>query len=132
MEVDSGSGKLRVGFSHPVERELARVFDEHGIAWQYEPHTFVLEEDADGTVREAFAPDFYLPDLGLYVECTVMHQKYTHRKRRKVRKVRDQRGVTVEVLYGQDLNRLAERWDLDALGAAARGEDRARGLRPAA
>jgi len=26
-------------FAHPIERELARVFDEHGIAWEYEPRT---------------------------------------------------------------------------------------------
>jgi hypothetical protein len=130
MEVDSGSGR-RAGFSHAVERELARVFDEHGIAWQYEPHTFVLEQDADGTVREAFAPDFYLPELGVYVECTVMRQKYTGPKRRKARKARDRRGVTVEVLYGRDFHRLAERWQLDALAEAARSGADSR-LRPAA
>src|SRR4029453_4749522 len=30
-------------FAHPVEREIARVFDEHGIEWLYEPRTIVLE-----------------------------------------------------------------------------------------
>ena len=77
-----------VAFAHPVERELARVFDEHGIAWEYEPHTFVLERAADGTVREAFTPDFYLPHLGVYIECTVLRQALTSRKRRKARKAR--------------------------------------------
>jgi hypothetical protein len=60
-----------------VERELARVFDAHGVRWLYEPHTLVLEHDPDGMVREAFTPDFYLPDLGLYVECTVARQRLT-------------------------------------------------------
>jgi len=41
-------------FAHPVERGIARVFDEHGIERQYEPHTFVLERLSDGTVHEAF------------------------------------------------------------------------------
>jgi hypothetical protein len=115
-----------VAFAHPVERELARLFDEHGVRWLYEPHTFVLESDPDGTIREAFTPDFFLPDLGVYVECTVMQQRLTRRKRKKVRKVREQRGVTVEVLFGKDLERLAQRWSLDTLGqAAARTTERA-------
>ena len=46
-------------FAHPTERELARVFDEHGIRWEYEPRTFVLSRNPDGSVREAFTPDFY-------------------------------------------------------------------------
>jgi hypothetical protein len=52
-------------FVHPVERELAVVFDEDGIAWEYEPHTFDLERNPDGSVREAFTPDFQLPELDL-------------------------------------------------------------------
>lgn len=47
------SDAYEVSFAHPVERELARLFDEHAVRWLYEPHTFVLESDADGTVREA-------------------------------------------------------------------------------
>lgn len=112
---------IEIAFAHPVERELARIFDEHDIVWLYEPHTFVLESDPDGTVREAFTPDFYLPDFNLYVECTVMRQTLTSRKRRKVRKVREQKGVTVELLFGRDLERLAERWSLDGLGEASGG-----------
>jgi hypothetical protein len=115
-----------VTFAHPVERELARLFDQHAIRWLYEPHTFVLESDPDGTIREAFTPDFYLPDLGLYVECTVMRQSLTSRKRRKVRKTLEQEGVRVEVLFGRDFARLAERWSLADLAAAAEyREDRA-------
>jgi hypothetical protein len=107
-------------FAHPVEREIARVFDEHGIEWLYEPHTFVLERDEDGTVREAFTPDFYLPDLGLYVECTVMRPAYSTRKRRKANKVRERNGVTVEILFRRDIDRLARRWKLPGLARAAR------------
>lgn len=108
----------RVEFAHPVERALARLFDEHGVAWEYEPHTFVLEEDEDGHVLEAFTPDFFLPDLGLYVECTVMRQSLTSRKRRKVRKARERTGATVEILFRRDFDRLAERWQLRELGEA--------------
>ncbi len=110
-------------FAHPVERELARLFDEHGIAWEYEPHTFVLERDDRGNVREAFTPDFYLPQLGLYVECTVMRQELTNRKRRKVRKARERAGLTVEMLCRRDFDRLARRWRLAELARAVRAAE---------
>lgn len=107
--------EARLDFAHPVEREFARVLDAHGIAWLYEPHTFVLERDERGRIREAFAPDFYLPDLDLYVECTVMRQPLTNRKRRKVLRARRQTGVSVEILYRHDFVRLGRRWRLDRL-----------------
>ena len=106
-------------FAHPVERELARVFDQHGVRWEYEPHTFVLERDGDGNVTEAFTPDFFLPDLGIYVECTVMRQELTRRKRRKARKVHERSGAVVAILFPRDFVRLARRWGLDRLAAAA-------------
>lgn len=119
-------------FAHPVEREIARVFDDHGLAWLYEPHTFVLERSPDGAVREAFTPDFYLPELDLYVECTVLRHGLMSRKRRKARAVRRQ-GVTVEVLGRRDIERLARRWKLDRLArAAGTGRDRAPGTGEAA
>jgi len=107
-------------FAHPVERELARLLDEHGIAWEYEPRTFVLERDAEGRVREAFTPDFYLPEQDVFVETTVMRQRLTSRKNRKVRKLRE-RGVLVAVLYRRDILRLARRWGWHRLERAARG-----------
>jgi len=106
-------------FAHPVEEEIARVFDEHGIVWQYEPHTFVLERNGDGSVHEAFTPDFFLPELGVYVECTVMRNSLAGRKRRKVRKAR-LLGVSVEVLCRRDIETLARRWKLRRLAHAAR------------
>jgi hypothetical protein len=119
----SVSDEPEITFAHPVERELALLFDQHEIRWLYEPHTFVLEEDADGTIREAFTPDFFLPDLGLYVECTVMRQKLTSRKTRKVRKTLAQKGIRVEILFGRDFARLAERWSLEDLARAAAQRD---------
>jgi hypoxanthine phosphoribosyltransferase len=95
-------------FAHPVERELARIFDEVGIPWEYEPTTFVLERSETGAVLEAFTPDFYLPEQDMYVECTTMRQKLTNRKNRKLRKLREQ-GVLVTVLYRRDFERLRAR-----------------------
>lgn len=106
-------------FAHPVERELARLYDGYGIAWQYEPHTIVLERDSAGQVREAFTPDFYLPDLDVYVECTVARQSLTHRKRRKARIARERAGVTVGVLFRRDFVRIARGLGLPRLERAA-------------
>ena len=115
---------MATDFAHPAERALARVFDRHGIAWRYEPHTIVLERDEDGNVREAFTPDFFLPDLGLYVECTVMRQALTGRKRRKARLARERTGAVIEIMFRRDFERLARRWGLDDLAAtgAANGD----------
>jgi hypothetical protein len=109
-------------FAHPVERELARLFDEHGIAWEYEPHTFVLEWDERGGVREGFTPDFFLPDLGMYVECTVMRQRLASRKRRKARRTCERTGAVVQIMFKRDFERLASRWGLPSLSLAARAD----------
>jgi hypoxanthine phosphoribosyltransferase len=92
-------------FAHPSEAELAAVFDELGLPWEYEPTTFVLERHPDGSVAEAFTPDFYLPEQDMYVEVTTMRQRLTNRKNRKLRKLREQ-GVLVTVLYRRDFERL--------------------------
>jgi hypoxanthine phosphoribosyltransferase len=99
---------METRFAHPVERGLAAVFDELGLRWEYEPHTFVLERDAEGNPTEAFTPDFYLPEQDVYVECTTMRQHLTARKNRKLRKLRE-RGVIVGILYRRDFERLRER-----------------------
>ena len=92
-------------FAHPVERDLASLFDELGIPWEYEPHTFVLERGPNGEIVEAFTPDFYLPDQDMYIECTTMRQRLTTRKNRKIRKLRAT-GKLVTVLYRRDFERL--------------------------
>ena len=97
-------------FAHPLERELAEILDDHGIAWEYEPHTFPLRTDADGTVRQAITPDFYLPDVGAYVECTAMRQVHTNKKRQKVRKLTELYGEVVTLLYRRDLQRLRDHY----------------------
>ena len=82
-------------FANDAELECAQIFDFHGIPWDYEPRTFVLEEDEDGRVREAFAPDFYLPQQDLYIELTVMKQSLVTRKNRKLRKLRERYPLAV-------------------------------------
>ena len=110
--------RTQPAFAHRAERALARVFDQHGIRWDYEPHTFVLARSPDGTVRRAFTPDFYLPDVGLYLECTVARRSLTTRKRSKARAARRIYGISVEIVYRSDFEYLARRWSLRELERA--------------
>lgn len=99
-------------FGHPVERAFAELLDAHGIRWEYEPHFFPLETDADGNVLAAVVPDFYLPDLDVYVECTVMRQPLTTRKNAKLRKLSARHGVVATILYRRDFERLRDEYGL--------------------
>lgn len=74
---------------HPAERTFAHLLDFYGIPWEYEPRTFVLEEDEEGRVIEAFTPDFYLPEQDLYVELTTMNPRQITAKNRKIRRLRE-------------------------------------------
>ena len=101
-------------FAHEAEVEYAKILDYHGVPWLYEPRTFVLEEDEDGRVLEAFTPDFYLPDQDLYVEITAMKQSLVTRKNRKLRKLRERYpDVRIKLFYRRDLERLAQHFHLD-------------------
>jgi hypothetical protein len=97
-------------FAHPAEEELATLLDESGIPWEYEPHTFPLEIGPDGTVHQAFTPDFYLPDAGVYIEATEMKQANTNKKNQKVRKLRERYGEVCTILYKRDFQRLRRKY----------------------
>jgi hypothetical protein len=101
-------------FANRAELECAKILDYYGVPWEYEPRTFVLAEDEQGRVVEAFTPDFYLPQQDLYVEVTVMKQSLVTRKNRKLRKLRERYpDVKVKLFYKRDLERLAERYHLE-------------------
>jgi hypothetical protein len=96
------------GFAHEAERECARLLDFYGIRWEYEPRTFTLATDDDGRTREAFTPDFWLPDLGCYVEVTTMRQRHVTRKHRKLKRLRERHpDVRVLLFSRRDVERLA-------------------------
>jgi hypothetical protein len=100
-------------FATRTELEAAKLFDYYRIAWEYEPRTFVLEQDSQGQILEAFTPDFYLPDLDLYVEVTEMKQSLVTIKNRKVRKLRELHPeIRVKLLYRKDFERLAQKYGL--------------------
>ena len=94
-------------FAHPSEATFASLMDFHGLDWQYEPRTFPVEWDASGNVREAFTPDFYLPELDLYVELTTMRQSLVRHKNRKLRLIKAlYPEVQVRCFYQKDLEDL--------------------------
>jgi hypothetical protein len=100
-------------FATRTELEAAKLFDYHRIAWEYEPHTFILEQDDKGNIQEAFTPDFYLPDLELFIEVTEMKQSLVTAKNRKVRRLREKYPeVRVKLLYRKDFVRLAQKYGL--------------------
>jgi hypothetical protein len=105
-------------FAHPIEREVARLLDGLQIRWWYEPHTYVLERNGSGSVTKAFTPDFYLPDLDYYLECTVARGSPTRVKRRKAEAANRIYGIMVEIVYRADLETLARRWSLRRLSIA--------------
>jgi hypothetical protein len=112
FQVDSVKEPPR--FANEAERECAKVLDFYGVPWEYEPHTFVLEETEDGNIAQAFTPDFFLPEQNLYLEITVMKQRLVTRKNRKLRKLRERYPeVRVKLFYKRDIERLAQRYRLD-------------------
>jgi len=113
-EPASSLGKPEV-FAHPSERIAAQILDYYEIRWEYEPTTFALEWDSRGNPVSSFTPDFYLPDLELYIELTTMNQKLVTRKNRKVRKLRElYPHVNVIIFYQRDFRNLLLKYGLHA------------------
>ncbi|TMJ94459.1 MAG: hypothetical protein E6G67_09475 [Actinobacteria bacterium] len=107
------SGNEPPRFANPAELELAKVLDFYGLQWEYEPRSFVLEEDEEGRVVEALTPDFYLPEQDLYLEVTTMRQALVTRKNRKVRKLRERYpDIKIKLFYRRDFERLAQKYGL--------------------
>lgn len=94
-------------FAHDSEAELARILDFYGVRWRYEPDVFPISWNADGVVTESFAPDFYLPEVDLYVELTTLKQSLVRRKNRKMRWLRQlYPEVRVKLFYARDFKAL--------------------------
>jgi hypothetical protein len=112
FQANSGADPPR--FANDAEVECARILDYHGIAWEYEPHSFILEQDEDGRVLEAFTPDFYLPEQDTYLEVTVMKQSLVTRKHRKIRKLRERHpDIKIKLFTRRDFERLSRKYRLN-------------------
>ena len=104
------------GFAHASEAEFARILDFYEVAWSYEPHVFPILWDLDGNVLESFAPDFFLPDLELFVELTTLQQKLVRKKNRKVRRLRElYPSLRIKLFYARDFRALMLKYGRSAL-----------------
>jgi hypoxanthine phosphoribosyltransferase len=109
-------------FAHASEAELARILDFYGVAWQYEPRTFPIQWNPDGKVVESFSPDFYLPELELYIELTTLKQSLVRRKNRKLRRLRElYPDIRVKLFYGKDFRALMLKYGRVDLAASLTG-----------
>ena len=94
-------------FAHDSEKKFARILDFYRIKWEYEPMTFALEWDEYGNPISSFTPDFYLPELELYIELTTLNQRLVTKKNRKIKKMRELYPETnVKLFYKKDYNSL--------------------------
>jgi len=105
----------RPAFAHPSEEEFARILDFYRLDWQYEPRSFPLRYAEDGRVVERFAPDFYLPELDLYIELTTLKQSLVTKKNRKLRRLRElYPDIKIKLLYNRDYRSLLFKYGVAA------------------
>lgn len=115
-------GEAAPAFAHASEAELSRILDFYEVRWEYEPHVFPILWNTDGDVLESFAPDFYLPDLDLYVEMTTLRQKLVRKKNRKLRRLRElYPGVRIKLFYARDFRALMLKYGRLALAEGLSG-----------
>lgn len=94
-------------FAHASEAEMSRILDFYGVRWEYEPRTFPILWNLNGDVVESFAPDFFLPELDLYLELTTLRQKLVRKKNRKLRRLRElYPALNIKLFYARDFRAL--------------------------
>tara|TARA_B100001769_G_scaffold82703_1_gene62865 strand:- start:825 stop:1157 length:333 start_codon:yes stop_codon:yes gene_type:complete len=71
-------------FAHYSEKIFAEHLDLFNIDWIYEPMSFPLKWGS-GSIKMMFTPDFYLPELDIYVEITTMNQNLITKKQKKIK-----------------------------------------------
>lgn len=119
-----GTQQKKPDFAHPIEEQFARILDFYGITWLYEPKTFILQEDIEGRILEAFTPDFYLPDQDLFVELTTLRPQLNNIKNRKIRRLKVlYPEVNIKLFKRQDLRALMVKYGLDNEAGYLRGSD---------
>jgi hypothetical protein len=100
-------------FANASEEMFANLLDFYRIAWEYEPRSFPVQWDREGNVHESFTPDFYLPEVDLYVELTTMKQSHVTKKNRKVRLLRElYPHLNIQVYYLKDFENLVFKYGL--------------------
>ena len=113
---------MSAAFAHASEAEMSRILDFYAVRWEYEPDTFPILWNLDGDVVESFSPDFYLPDLDLYLEMTTLRQKLVRKKNRKLRRLRElYPDLNVKLFYARDFRALMLKYGKLALADGLSG-----------
>jgi hypothetical protein len=116
-------------FAHASEAELARILEYYQVRWEYEPRSFPILWNLDGKVVESFSPDFYLPELDLFIELTTLKQSLVRKKNRKLRRLRElYPDIRIKLFYAKDFKALMLKYgriDLVASLSGPEGQARA-------
>jgi bifunctional protein TilS/HprT len=109
-------------FAHASEAEMARILDFYAVRWAYEPQVFPILWNLDGDVVESFAPDFYLPELGVFLEMTTLKQRLVRKKNRKLRRLRElYPDVRIKLFYARDFRAMMLKYGRLGLAASLSG-----------
>ncbi len=110
-------------FANESEVEFARLLDFYNIEWVYEPRSFVLNKEGN-RITEMFSPDFYLPELDLYVELTTLKQSLITQKNRKIRRLKElYPDINITLMNKNKYDTLLAKY-----GAGPLGQTRAQGI----
>ena len=109
-------------FAHGSEAEMARILDFYEVRWEYEPRTFPILWNLEGEVMESFSPDFYLPELDLYLEMTTLKQRLVRKKNRKLRRLRElYPDIRIKLFYARDFRAMMLKYGRLALADSLSG-----------
>jgi hypothetical protein len=119
--LDSG-GRPWPMFAHGSEAEMARILDFYAVRWEYEPRTFPILWNLEGEVVESFSPDFYLPDIDLFLELTTLRQRLVRKKNRKLRRIRElYPDIRIKLFYARDFRAMMLKYGRLALADSLSG-----------
>jgi hypothetical protein len=109
-------------FAHASEAEMARILDFYAVRWEYEPTTFPILWNLEGDVVESFAPDFYLPELEVFLEMTTLKQRLVRKKNRKLRRLRElYPDIRIKLFYARDFRAMMLKYGRLGLAASLSG-----------
>ena len=122
VSVLDATGRSWPVFAHASEAEMARILDFYAVRWDYEPRTFPILWNLDGVVIESFSPDFYLPELDLYLEMTTLKQRLVRKKNRKLRRLRElYPAINIKLFYARDFRAMLLKYGRLALADSLSG-----------
>ena len=85
-----------IRFQHDYERYVFEILRFYGLNCEYEAVCFPLKwyESTEGgrtkrIIKEAFTPDIYITESGIFIELTALQQRLMTGKRAKIRRMKE-------------------------------------------